>query len=494
MMEVPPPLRVSSPGRNRFQLMLAALLLAGISAVSLLSFLRARALLDRQITTSTLPLTSDAIISSLEHDLLQPVLVSGVMAGNTLLEDALRDAEVEPQKLSLYLREIQQRSGAITTFLVSDATRRYYHPSGVLKQVSPSDPQDRWYFRFRNTAQAIEINIDRDTADLSRTTAFINVRLQDAGGRFLGVTGLGLDLRSLEKQLRHYQKQYGARILLVDRGGKVVLSSDGSGGRLEERQDLKTIGPRLLEQRNTNLRLRDRGKNLYIRATRIAEIGWTLVLIQTRSADQSAIIALLTQNLLVAVLISGVLFVLAQFTLGRDRQRLETIAQTDNLSGLLNRQVFEPLFHQLSAQAQRSGEPLALALLDLDHFKQVNDRHGHLIGDAVIRHVSQRLITHVREADPLFRWGGEEFLLLMPGCSLQEAERRLDAIRADLLRHPLELENLRGELAVTLSIGLTLYEAGEASLPVLQRADQALYAAKHAGRDRICVHTAPALS
>jgi diguanylate cyclase (GGDEF)-like protein len=100
----------------------------------------------------------------------------------------------------------------------------------------------------------------------------------------------------------------------------------------------------------------------------------------------------------------------------------------------------------------------------------------------------------VREADPLFRWGGEEFLLLMPGCSLQEAERRLDAIRADLLRHPLELENLRGELVVTLSIGLTLYEAGEASLPVLQRADLALYAAKHAGRDRICVHTAPALS
>lgn len=489
-----PPLRVSTPDRKRFQLMLTALLLAGISAVSLLSFLRARTLLDRQITGSTLPLTSDAIIANLEHDLLQPVLASGVMASNTLLNEVLRDGEAPPEQLSQYLRDIQQRTGAVTTFLVSDRSRRYYHPSGILKQVSPTDPQDRWYYRFRSAAQAIEINIDRDTSDLSRTTAFVNVRLQDAGGRFLGATGLGVELRSLETQLKHYQQHYGARILLVDRNGRVALSSDGSGGPLAQQQGLGPISAHILQQRSSSLRLRDRGEDLYIRTTRIAEIGWTLVVIQRRSPDQRAIISLFSQNVLAAVLIGGVLLVLAQMTLGRDRQRLLTLAQTDSLSGLLNRQVFEPLFHQLSAQAQRRAEPLALALLDLDHFKQVNDEHGHLIGDAVIRHVSQRLARHVRDADPLFRWGGEEFLLLMPGCSLQEAERRLNTIRADLHHHPLEREGLNGTLAVTLSIGLTLYEAGEASLRVLQRADQALYAAKHAGRDRLCIHTTPVQS
>jgi diguanylate cyclase (GGDEF)-like protein len=455
-----PPLRVSTPDRKRFQLMLAALLLAGISAVSLLSFLRARTLLDRQITGSTLPLTSDAIIANLEHDLLQPVLASGVMASNTLLNEVLRDGEAPPEQLSQYLRDIQQRTGAVTTFLVSDRSRRYYHPSGILKQVSPTDPQDRWYYRFRSAAQAIEINIDRDTSDLSRTTAFVNVRLQDAGGRFLGATGLGLELRSLETQLKHYQQHYGARILLVDPNGRVALSSDGSGGPLAQQQGLGPISAHILQQRSSSLRLRDRGEDLYIRTTRIAEIGWTLVVIQRRSPDQRAIISLFSQNVLAAVLISGVLLVLAQMTLGRDRR----------------------------------AEPLALALLDLDHFKQVNDEHGHLIGDAVIRHVSQRLARHVRDADPLFRWGGEEFLLLMPGCSLQEAERRLNTIRADLHHHPLEREGLNGTLAVTLSIGLTLYEAGEASLRVLQRADQALYAAKHAGRDRLCIHTTPVLS
>lgn len=100
---------MKTPGRNRFLLVLAALLLGGFSAVSLLSYLRARSLLDRQITSSTLPLTSDAITSSLEHDLLQPVLASGLMADNTFLEDALIKGEAQPAQLSEYLRGSSRR-------------------------------------------------------------------------------------------------------------------------------------------------------------------------------------------------------------------------------------------------------------------------------------------------------------------------------------------------------------------------------------------------
>lgn len=466
-------------------------MLGGFSAVSLLSYLRARTLLDRQITSSTLPLSSDAIISSLEHDLLQPVLASGLMADNTFLEEALSKGEAQRSALTSYLQGIQEKTGAVTTFLVSESSRRYYHPSGVLKQLSEADPQDRWYYRFRESGQPIEINIDRDTADLNRTTAFINVRLQDAEGRFLGATGLGLDVRSLKNQLERVQSQYGARVLLVGPTGTVLLSSDGSTGTLGQMKGLGTVSRQILVQDNTNLRLDEGGHNLYIRTTRVPEIGWTLVVIQERSAEQSAFIDLLTQNLVAALLVSAVLLVLAQLTLGREQQRLETIARTDNLSGLLNRQVFETLFHQLCAQVQRRGESLSVALMDIDHFKQVNDNHGHLIGDAVIRHVSQQLTRHLRESDPLFRWGGEEFLLLMPGCTLEEAKERLETIRRDLHTHPLQLEQQSGELAITMSFGLTVVVPGEDSAQLVQRADQALYAAKHGGRDRICISPAP---
>ena len=467
-------------------------MLGGFSAISLLSYLRARTLMDRQITSSTLPLTSEAILSSLEHDLLQPVLASGLMADNTFLEDALSKGEAQSSAITSYLKGIQQKTRSITTFLVSESSGRYYHPSGVIKRVSEADPQDGWYYRFRESGQPIEINIDRDTADLKRTTAFINVRLQDAQGRFLGATGLGLDVRFLQNQLKRVQSQYGARILLVNASGKVMLSSDGSSGTLGQTEGLAPVSQRILSQANSNLRVDAGGDALYIRSTQIPDIGWTVVVIQKRSAEQSAFIDLLTQNLVAAVLISVVLLVLAQLTLGREQRRLETIAQTDSLSGLLNRQVFEPLFQQLSAQGQRRHEGLCVALLDIDHFKQVNDTHGHLIGDAVIRHVSQRLTRHLRDADPLFRWGGEEFLLLMPACTLEEARERLEAIRRDLHTHSLDIgEPGTGSLAVTMSFGLTQVVPGEDSAQPLQRADQALYSAKHAGRDRICIAPPP---
>ena len=128
-------------------------MLGGFSAISLLSYLRARTLMDRQITSSTLPLTSEAILSSLEHDLLQPVLASGLMADNTFLEDALSKGEAQSSAITSYLKGIQQKTRSITTFLVSESSGRYYHPSGVIKRVSEADPQDDWYYRFRESGQ-----------------------------------------------------------------------------------------------------------------------------------------------------------------------------------------------------------------------------------------------------------------------------------------------------------------------------------------------------
>jgi diguanylate cyclase (GGDEF)-like protein len=489
---------------HRFLLVLALLLLAGFSSLSWLSFLRARQLLDRQISDSILPLTSDAIRSSLQHDLLKPVLASGLMARNTFLEDALSQGNQHPEQLWQYLAEIQQKTGAITTFLVTEANGRYYHPRGILKTVSEADPQDQWYYRFRKSGRSIEINIDRDTADLRRTTAFINVMLQDSAGRMLGITGLGLDVHALQAQLQHYQKRYGARILLVDRDGRIALSSDGSDGLLRKIPALAPYSAKILGQPHTSMRVEVQGQDLYISSNNFPEIGWTLVVMQRRNADQSDLINLLTQNLVASIAISVLVLLLAQLTLGRDQRRLEAIARTDKLSGLLNRHMFEPLLNQFAAQAKRRMQPLALALLDIDHFKRVNDSQGHQVGDAVIRSIAQRLKAHTREADPLFRWGGEEFLVLLPGCGVAEAQVRLEALLRDLRAHPLRLAELTAAnqdtasaparaapldhfmLRVTMSVGITVVDPGEPVSQILHRADQALYQAKSAGRDRVC--------
>lgn len=489
------PLKATSS--TRFLPILTALILGGLSCLSLLSYLRARQVMDRQITEGTLPLTSDTIVYRLEQTLRKPILASGLMGGNTFLEETLIHGEQNSSQIQEYLARIQQKTGAITTFLVSDRSRRYYHPTGILKRVSSQDPQDRWYYRFRSSGKPIEINIDRDTADLQRVTAFINVPVISRDRRFLGATGLGLDMRALQTQLQQVQRQYGARVLLVDPGGRILLASDGSSGTLARLEGFGPQAARTLLQAGSTQTLPLGNGQLYVRSNRLSDIGWTLVVIQSRSSEQRAFIDLLAQNLAIAVLLSLVLVYLAHLTLGREQRQLELLARTDTLSGLLNRSAFPALFQQLSGQGMDPQQPLAIALMDIDHFKAINDRYGHPVGDEVIRHVSRCLQVSVRNGDPLFRWGGEEFLLMLPGCSLEQAVERLEGIRRELLSQPFIVPASQGSgptVPVTLSFGVTVMASGETSSRVLQRADEALYTAKKAGRDHIASREAPAQS
>jgi diguanylate cyclase (GGDEF)-like protein len=477
------------------------LILAGFTCLSLVSYLRARALMDRQITSGTLPLASDAIVARLEYLLLKPMLASGLMGGNTFIEDSLVNGEAKPEQIKEYLASIKRQTGATTSFLISERSLRYYHPKGVLKRLSRQDPQDRWYYRFRESGKPIEINIDRDTADLNRTTVFINVELRDRQGNFLGATGLGLELTGLKQKLHFYQQRYGARILLVDRDGQIALASDQSQGQIWALDGLNSLFPRLFNKENATEVISRQGRKLFVRSNPIPDTDWHLVVIQERNADQSAFLDLLAQNLAAALALTLVLLTFAHLTLGRSQQRLERLARTDLLSGLFNRSIFEPLFQQLASNSRSHDLPLAVALMDIDHFKAVNDGYGHGVGDAVIRHVCQLIKATVREGDPLFRWGGEEFLLLLPGCGLREAHERLEVIRDQIRNHPFPLaaglepsaagaEASGGALSVTLSLGLALHSGIETSADVVRRADRALYAAKQAGRDCIRVDLA----
>lgn len=164
------------------------------------------------------------------------------------------------------------------------------------------------------------------------------------------------------------------------------------------------------------------------------------------------------------------------------RSRLEQLATLDPLTGVKNRRAMEQELKAAVATRARNGLSFALALVDLDHFKRVNDAHGHGVGDEVLINCAEIIRCNTRQSDQLFRFGGEEFVLLLPG--VEDADMR--AVLANLHRA------LRRELRspggpVTASYGLALLRAGENADQWLARADEALYRAKDNGRDQICV-------
>ena len=165
-------------------------------------------------------------------------------------------------------------------------------------------------------------------------------------------------------------------------------------------------------------------------------------------------------------------------------EQLREQALRDPLTGLYNRRYLIEFFQYEQARAQRDKQTLALAMLDLDHFKALNDRCGHLVGDDVLKALAAQLSSHLRSSDALFRIGGEEFVLIMPGADGAVALSRLQSICRELASTPLATRN--GPELLTVSIGLALWPAQGQSLDeLLQVADTALYQAKRGGRNRV---------
>jgi two-component system cell cycle response regulator len=163
-------------------------------------------------------------------------------------------------------------------------------------------------------------------------------------------------------------------------------------------------------------------------------------------------------------------------------RRLETLIFEDPLTGLANRRYILTQLGSFVSGARRHGRALSVAIVDVDRFKEVNDRHGHAAGDAVLVAATGALRSHLRAEDHLGRLGGEEFLGVLPDTDAEAAAAVAERMRAEVAGTVVEHEGAR--LQVTVSIGMATWEAGEPSDLLLRRADDALYAAKAAGRDR----------
>lgn len=482
-------------------LRLGAIVCLGFAVVAGFTYTNTLEAARREVRTATLPLALDALSADLQREFTEPVLLASVMAANSFLADWQAQGEVPTEAVVRYLRDVQNLHHTTTTFFVSERSGRYYHPQGVLKTVSPDDPQDAWYYRLKQSPQPYEVNLDRDTADLRRTSVFVNYKFLDNRGRFNGAIGVGHSTNLLAALILRAELLNGIEVLFIDADGR-TLALNGQQPSTPVLADLPGISERMeqiLSGDSTSFSYRHNGQEFFVHSKLLPELNWRLVVSTPIQVSRGLVWGSVLQIALIGGGCLALVLLLVYRATRRHHGRLSQIACTDPLSGALNRNAFRERFEQLQRDSLRRRTPLAVAILDIDHFKAINDRYGHPAGDAVIRAVAEAIQGCTRRGDLLFRWGGEEFLLLLPQINLGEATallRRISPALAQNLNQPQDGDTAStGEgseesaeapalQAPTLSSGVTLLRRNDSAESVVSRADRALYQAKHGGRNQ----------
>jgi len=466
-------------------LLLCTIVSLGFISTSMVGYFVARNSLTAQISSDTLPLIGDNIYSEIQRDLLKPIIISSLMANDTFLKDWVTNGEQSTDKIINYLAKIQTSYDTVTSFFISDNSLKYYHSSGVLKTISKDKAADQWYFHAKNMDASHELNIDFDPSAKHSLTVFINYKVLDKEGNFLGITGVGLSLSKVQAIIEDYQMRYQGEIFFVDDNGAITLRGSPLTDDIDFKEviDGRSIAKRITGQKNASFSYPQGRHNILLDSRYLEEFHWYLVVRKNDHNIDADLYDSLLINLLISLVITLAVLSISWFTLSGYQRRLEVMASTDKLTGLNNRQMFDPIFEQMFKYASLSNNALSVVVIDIDNFKTVNDQHGHTFGDEVLIKVAELIKHSTRNSDVLCRWGGEEFVIAMPNCNSTEALHFAQQLQQNFAETLFTIA--QHSIEIQLSIGLSERTVTDQSKQLIFRADQALLSAKRNGKNQI---------
>jgi diguanylate cyclase (GGDEF)-like protein len=468
---------------------IVAVLMLGFIITSLLSYMVTKKYVVGSTVEQTLPLISDNIYSEIKKDLLDPINVSSLMANDEFLVNWVLSGEEDVNQITNYLSRIKNSYGYTSVFFVSEKTHNYYYYDGILKQISKDDAHDVWYFDFKEMGRPVDLDVDSDEASQGTLTVFINHRLESKDGKFLGVTGIGLELRNIGEKLADYQEEYGHNVYLVDKIGMIQIHCDPNlveNVNILEQDGINDLNGQILSP-NDEIQIyeyKDNEGSKAISIRYIPEFDWYLVV--EKNHDSSLIQAKrsLWQNILIGLMVTLVVSIVMIVIFKANNRRIEQLASMDELTYLYNRRYFIQLLDREISISKRYSQVLSLLMLDVDDFKSVNDEYGHFIGDDMLRLIANTIKLSVRDSDIVGRWGGEEFVVLLLNTTTQEASIIAERIVKAVAESALETRD--GALYRTISIGIACFDAKTMTREtLLHNADEALFRAKEHGKNTI---------
>ncbi len=430
------------------------------------------------------------LFSLINSEIIRPLTVSQYMASDPFLLDYIEQEKIDKKVIFNYITSISNQFNTMSFIAIE---KHLLLIDSNNKITSLSGKEAEWYHRLK----VIDKTEFTDFGDAENPHLFFDVKMFNKQQEFLGFIGLAIDLDHFATQFAKFKKDYGFELYFVDSNNDVTLSSEQIMETMSHhRKDLVTNISELPwyqqyqneYQSNTGSSqdLFDYSSNeLIISQMPLKELNWRVFIIAPPITEQSVYWQLFMQNLIIFLVVSLGLYYLFTLCISNFRSDLVKDSETDYLTQLPNRS----FIHWKYSQLNEEYDHVSVVIADIDNFKILNDTYGHLFGDDVLKIIATKLSENLRTIDLAGRWGGEEFILILPNTNAAQAQEIINRIRSNIANIPFTTSSTSKEFNVTVSFGIS--DSNLTGIPleeILAKADKALYSAKANGRNQVVVH------
>ena len=469
---------------NKFDRYIAVIFFVTIVTVILTSYLTLKDVVNshnKQVQSAITPLFS--LVTS---EVLRPLNVANFMANNQFIIDYASQSEIEKEPLAAYLNKIS-KSYNMLAFIALEKHNLMLDSNA--KESTLNSREAEWFYRLKD----LPGDQFTDIGNTENPRLYFDNKIFNRDEEFIGFTGVAIDLKYFASKFQDYSERFGFELYFVDKNNVITLSSNNilksqslhRKGLITRLNDLPWHQS-LIKNNSADTNLSSEvmyttDDGLLISQMPIQELNWRMFIVSPPASQQSEYWQIFIARFVLFFLISIIFYLALLNIINYLKARLIKHSETDYLTQLPNRSHIHWRFDNLA----KTNKKLCVVIADIDNFKSVNDSYGHLVGDDVLRIIAEQLSLTLRKIDVVGRWGGEEFVMLLPETTASQAHAIVERIRKNIAAISFPISTTSGSFTTTISFGICeLPLQGKTIRDYIEGADKALYEAKNNGRNQ----------
>lgn len=425
------------------------------------------------------------LFSIINSEVIRPLNIASFMAHDLLLIDFVEQEKINKPKLLQYLKRFSERYNMLTFIALE---KHNFVLDSNNKSISLINEKAEWYHRLKSQDK----NQFSDIGNAENPHLYFDMKIFNHKEEFLGFVGVAVDLNHFSEKFQEYSTRFGFELVFVDRNNDIMLSSNHlmkteshhrkdetiNIGQLDWYQHILSQGD--LYQLTQTVVTIDSDERI-ISQMPIQALDWRLFILFPPISKQDEYLQLFIAKIGVFILLIFIIYLLFITVVDYFKNHLVKDSETDFLTKLPNRSYLNWRFEELICQ----HDNICVVIADIDYFKIVNDTYGHLVGDDVLKEVASQLNANLRSDDISGRWGGEEFVMLLPNTPCQKAFEIVERIRESIANTPFQVSSSSHVFNTTISFGISESPTKDVTFKqLIEEADKALYQAKNNGRNQ----------